>query len=170
MTASRAILHRTREGAAATASSRRRLSRGIASAVALVLATGCLAPVAASADASDRGAIVDSPVGFTVAQCDTAVPESRLGEVSCGALTVPEHRSAGSDPERRLRLPVVVIRSTARDRVTDPLVVPVSVGPDTSSLGSLASFLAGADWVGAARRHPRRAARRPPGGALARLL
>lgn len=145
MTAPGALSHEARQRAAATTGSRRRLSRGV---VALLIAAACLAaPSLSAAFAIEEGA-VDSPLGLQDARCPVPVPETRLDDVSCGWFTVPERRVAGSDPERTLRLPVVVIRDDSRERVADALVVPVSGEADGSALGALSYFLAGPDWVG----------------------
>ncbi|MET0813405.1 MAG: hypothetical protein ABWY03_10140, partial [Microbacterium sp.] len=147
MTAPRALAARPRNGPVATTASRRRVVRGLARLAVVLIAAGCLVPTALSAAAA-TSEVVDTPLGFEDARCAVPVPESRLGDVQCGYLTVPERRAADADPARKIRLPVAVIRSRSAERVTDPLVVPTAGTADGSSIGALAYFLARPAWVG----------------------
>ncbi len=54
------------------------------------------------------------------------VPAEDEDRVTCGVLVVPERRSADSDPERTLSLPVIFIDSTSPEAVRDPLVFPTA--------------------------------------------
>ncbi|WP_439591740.1 alpha/beta hydrolase [Microbacterium sp.] len=145
MTAPRAVAVRPRNGADVTRGSRRRVLRGLAGLTAGLFAMCCLLPTGLSAAAADA---VDAPLGFEDARCAVPVPESRVGDVRCGYLTVPESRAADADPEQKLRLPVVIVRSESPERVTDPLVVPVAGTADASGLGALGYFLTRPAWVG----------------------
>jgi pimeloyl-ACP methyl ester carboxylesterase len=84
---------------------------------------------------------------FEQAECPVEIPAEHEDRVTCGELIVPERRSAGSDPERTLRLPVIFIESLSPEAVRDPLVFPTAGGPGAGSLTSLWYFLHWADWA-----------------------
>lgn len=112
---------------------------------ALLLAIGFLVSgltgAAAAAETQDDRGFVPGP-------CAVDVPDARLDDVRCGTFTAPERRTVDADPERTVRLPVVVILDDSPDHATDPLVVPISGSVDGSSLGALSYFLEEPAWVG----------------------
>ncbi|GAA1928710.1 hypothetical protein GCM10009775_20890 [Microbacterium aoyamense] len=111
--------------------------------MAALFGIACLVPAGPAAAAP-----VDEPLGFVEGRCPAAVPESRLDDVRCGSFVVPERRADGSDPDRKVSLPVIVIVDESADHATDALFVPVSATAGGSSLDALASFLARPTWVG----------------------
>ena len=67
--------------------------------------------------------------------------------MTCGVLVVPERRTAEADPEKTLRLPVVVDQEPRGEPAADPLVVPTIGGPGAGTLSALGYFLDYADWA-----------------------
>lgn len=67
-----------------------------------------------------------------------AVPADAVG-VDCAVLEVPEERAAGSD--RKLELPVLILRSLAPGPATEPIVY-LSGGPGDRASDSAAQFIA----------------------------
>lgn len=119
---------------------RRAAARTIALGVGLLLgaAMSLTAPTAATAAEID---------GLADEDCPVAVPASQMSRVACGALVVPESRATGSDPDKTIEVPVMVISSTADDPLSDPLVFPTAGGPGAGTLSALWYFLDYADWA-----------------------
>jgi pimeloyl-ACP methyl ester carboxylesterase len=120
----------------------------VALAIGLAIAGGAAGASAMPTDESvraDLAAAVDD--GLESAECPVEVPGQHADRVTCGVLVVPERRTAESDPEKTLRLPVVVIESHAADPFRDPLVVPTTGGPGAGTLSALGYFLDHADWA-----------------------
>jgi len=117
----------------------------------VVLAFAMPAPAAAASvpvtgwSSTAPTAVVEDTLETT--DCPVVVPPEHAERITCGVLTVPERRAAGSDPERTLSLPVAIIASTSRDPASDPLVYPTNGGPGQASLTSLGYFLEYADWA-----------------------
>ena len=105
-----------------------------------------LAPAAAAAT-TERVPGAAADFGLERDECPVDVPAAYEDRVTCHVLVVPERRTAEADPEKTLRLPVAVIKSSAADPADDPLVFPTTGGPGGGSLIALTHFLEDADWA-----------------------
>lgn len=153
--AARGTLGRARRVSATGAArdARTRHQRGWMRAAAGVLTIGLalglsFAGPVAEADAMPASAAAVPPEDrFETADCPVEIPREVVDHVTCSILTVPERRTAESDPEKTIQLPVIYIESRNKDAEEDPLVFPTSGGPGGGSLGSLWYFVDFADWA-----------------------
>ncbi len=150
----------------------RRLTRVAASLLAVALALGMtVAGSAVDAGAAPRETDAVSPEDMIEdSECPVAIPREHADRVTCSVLTVPERRTAGSDPLKTVRLPVAVIASRNSDPAGGSARLP-DLGRSGREQFRVAVVLPRPRRLGGRRpgHHRRRAAGRHAGGALAEL-